>query len=172
MPMARRTQMLLNVDNAQVTTTPQGAVTVDDPGCPLIVTVRVSLEAHRVQLDDLQVTSKPGWGARITPATLSRLPLQQVVMLAAARLHSTIPNEAVMRLLARPKPPGQRSWSPEHYQAVLTVFQWARDNRRPGGGVQAVAEFWGVNAMSTAKRWLATARRLAVAPAPAPDTTG
>lgn len=154
---------LIDVDRAQVLTAPDGTVTVDDPDSPLLLSVRVVIERGRPQVVHVALNARHP-DARISTAALGRLPLTQVVYLAAQRLQpGGHPNEAHYRALARPKPRGQRGWDDGHWERVLAVYRWARDTRRPGGGVQAVADLWGVSASPTAVRWLREARRRAAA---------
>lgn len=148
------TTPLLDVDSAQVTREPGGAVIINDPDCPLLVAVRVGNVAGRRQITELTVQCRHA-NARISPAALTRLPLSQIRHLAVAAGH---PTEAHYRSLARPKPRGQRGWDTGHWDRVLAVYEWATETRRPGGGAQAIADFWGVTVDPTAYRWLVTAR--------------
>lgn len=165
-----RGEPLVDVDRAQITTDPDGTTTVDDPESPLLLTVRVVMEHGRPHLMGVRVDARHPH-ARICTAALARLPLDQVVYLAAQRLRPQHPNETHYRALARPKPHGQRSWDDGHYERVLTVYEWAHATGRAGGGVQAVADMWGVTRSPTAVRWLAEARRRAAAAAAVRDSS-
>lgn len=148
---------LLDVDRAQVTRDQDGQVVINDPDCPLLVAVKVGKVAGQRQITELTVQARHPT-ARISPAALVRLPLAQIRHLAVAAGH---PNEAHYRALAQPKPRGQRGWDVGHWERVLAVYEWATETRRPGGGAQAIAEFWGVSIDPTVYRWLATARKRA-----------
>jgi hypothetical protein len=147
---------LLDPEAAQLTIDDTGAVTIDDPGSPLLVTVR--LDPHG-RICHLAVTSRHPTG-RITSTALVRLPLAQIQRLAAAVL-TNAPNEAWWTAAASLKPAGSRSWGDDHWTLVLAVASWATAMRRPGGAAQAVADLWGVTRDPTAYRWLTTARRRA-----------
>lgn len=96
---------------------------------------------------------------RVTGTRLARLPLGHLLHTAATEAATAEhPNDALYRLLATPKPAGQRHWDPGHYDRVLEVYRWARRTKRPGGGRRAVAEFWRVAVNPTVNRWLAIAR--------------
>lgn len=151
---------LVDLDAAQVSRGPDGMVTVDDPGSPLLLSVRVEQRRGRPQIVRLEVEARHP-AARITAAALSRLPLAQVLYLAGMTLH---PNEAHYRALAIGKRPGQRGWTDDHWRRVWAVYEWARSTGRPGGGVQAVADLWGVAVSPTAYRWVKKARKVVNAP--------
>lgn len=155
----------INLDRARVSLHRDGSAVVDDPASPWLLRAWVRPDpTGRHRLTQLRVDVRDG-GAGITAARLARLPLAQIVHLAGAlHVDSGHPNESYYRLLARPRPPGQRSWDAGHYGRVWQVYRWAEDTGRPGGGVRAVAELWGVAAPSrskTAYRWVAEARRRA-----------
>jgi hypothetical protein len=154
----------LSVDRATVTRTGDGSVTVDDPGFPLVLRVRVRPEGGRTQLLALEVSAR-GPDSRITAGALGRLPLAQVVHVAAHLTHagSGHPNEAWYRQLAVPRPAGRRSWPAEHWPRVRAVYEWAEGTGRPGGGMQAVADLWDIAVDPTVERWMARVRRLAAA---------
>ena len=149
---------LLDVDSAQVTRRSDGMVVVDDPAAPVVVSVRLDTTGGRPVPSVVTVQARHP-GVRISAAMLSRLPLAQIVPLAAATNGSGHPDEPYYRQLARPKPRGQRaSWDPGHWDRVLAVHDWALRVQRPGGGARAVADFWGVTVNPTAYRWLKIAR--------------
>lgn len=152
------TTVVLDVDRAQITRGPDGTVRVEDPRCPLSVQVRVELRGGRPHLAHLAVDTRTP-EARISARALSRLPVRQLILLAAARGGTAHPNEALYRSLARPRPRGQRHWDDGHWERVMTVYDWACETGRPGGGWQAVADMWGVSRNPTAYRWVAQARR-------------
>lgn len=153
------TPPLINVDAAQVTRGPDGTVTVDDPDSPLLVQVQIHAAGPARHITGVCVRTRHPHG-RISPAALARLPLAEIRYLALAGAH---PNESFYRTLARPKPHGQRSWDPEHWDRVWTVWEWAHRTGRPGGANAAVAEFWGVCVDPTVSRWMAHVRRLRAA---------
>jgi len=105
----------------------------------------------------LRIDTRPG-GLPITAERLSRLPIGQLLHVASAQVApaSGHPNEMYYRMLAVPP---VRGGAAEHLDRVLAVYQWAVETDRPGGGVAAVAELWGVAKNPTAYRWLSQARR-------------
>lgn len=149
---------LLNIDRAQVTRDADGTIRVDDPGSPLAVGVNVDTSTGRARLVRLEILVRETAG--LSAATLARLPLQQLVHLAASRVGGGYPEEPFYRQLARPKGRGQRAWDTGHWSRVLAVHEWAESVGRPGGGAQAVADFWGVAKDPTVYRWLGTARQV------------
>lgn len=156
--MSRHVPPLIDVDQAQVSRHPDGAVTFDDPDAPWVVHATVVEVGDRVCIGQLRVESRDG--VCITSARLGRLPTAQILQVAAAETMGDVhTDETYYRMLARPRARGARSWDPEHYKRVLMVHDWAVRTRRPGGGPQAVAELWGVAKNPTVRRWLARARR-------------
>lgn len=121
-----------------------------DQAFPWTVRVRLSESAQRPAVVGLEVESRDG--QPITSSVLAQLPVRQIAGVAASALAGE--GEAQYRMLARPRPPGVRSWPPDHFQRVGQVASWARQTGRPGGAAGAVAEFWGVH-YRTARRWLA-----------------
>lgn len=157
--MTRHVPPLIDIDRAQVSRHPDGAVTFDDPDAPWIVHVTVADVDGRVCISRLEVESRSG--LCITSARLGRLPTAQILQVAAAEtLGDGHVDETYYRMLARPMPRGSRSWDTDHYRRVLMVHDWAARTSRPGGGPQAVAELWGVSKSPTVWRWLARARKL------------
>jgi hypothetical protein len=149
----------LSLDRAAVTRQGDGSVKVDDPQCPLVVTLRVDTgDGHRARLSSLTVDARGGH--RITTKGLSRLPLPQLLHIAALHQVCTHPNEAHWRSLVRPKPYGERDWPADHWALVWDVYRWAIQSGRPGGGYQAVADLWCVSRRPTAYRWVSRARQL------------
>lgn len=137
--------------------------TVAFVGGPWTVRVRLGDDCGRPYIRRLTVDVRNP-RPRVTAARLARLPLAHLLHAAAAQVaeaEGTYPNEALYRLLAVPKPAGQRAWDDGHYRRVAQVAAWAREVRRPGGPTKAVADLWGVVANPTAYRWLAEARRRA-----------
>jgi hypothetical protein len=153
-----RRRPVLDVDAAAVSTSPGGDVAIDDPGCPWLIRVwAITTTAGRTRLARVEITARDPTTVDVTASALGRLPTAQLRQVAAAHTH---PGEVYYRMLARPKPVGQRSWGPDHWAAVLTVAQWATDTNRPGGPVVAVADLWSVSPEPTARRWLLHARRV------------
>lgn len=152
---------LLDVERAQVSRSAGGAVTFDDPECPFVVKVWAGRRRRGVPgMSRLSITARTG-EAEIAPAQLTRLPLSQMLNIATTEGTGTRewPNETYYRMLAKPKPAGSQSWPYEHWATVLTIFRWARETGRPGGGLRAVADLWGVSRKPTAQRWLTEAYR-------------
>lgn len=124
-------------------------VALVDPSFPWTVRVRLSQDAERPVILGLAVEAREGHA--ITSTVLAQVPVRQLASVAASALRGE--GEAQYRMLARPRPPGVRSWPPDHFQRVHRVAAWARRTGRPGGAAGAVAEFWGVH-YRTARRWL------------------
>lgn len=125
-----------------------------DPGFPWTVRVRLSKDADRPVVLGLSVQSRPPEGEESAPLTatvLAQIPVRQLASVAASALRGE--GEAQYRMLAAPRPPGVRSWPPDHFQRVARVASWARQTGRAGGAAGAVAEFWGVH-YRTARRWI------------------
>ncbi len=158
--MTRYNPPLLDVDRAQVSRTPDGAVVLDDPGAPWVVKVWVTDASGRACISRMQVHAR-GDSLCVTSARLSRLPTAQILQVAAAEtLGAVHDGEMYYRMLATPRARGSRSWGDEHYSRVLAVHDWATRTNRPGGGAQAIADLWGVAKDPTVWRWLAAARRI------------
>lgn len=149
---------VIDVDQAQITRQADGTVVVDDPQSPVRVTVRVDTATGRARpvLVTVEATHPT---ARISAAALARLPLAQIVQLAAATTGGGHPDEPYYRQLAQPKPRRRHAgWDPGHWGRVQAVYDWAVRVNRPGGGARAVADFWGVTVDPTVYRWLKAAR--------------
>lgn len=155
--MNHHTAPLVDIDRAQITRQGDGTVVVEDPEAPIALAVAVDTSGGRARLTRLTVEVRAA-AARISAAGLARLPISQLVHLAAAAAGGGYPDEPHYRQLARPKPRGQRGWDAGHWQRVLSVWEWAESVGRPGGGAQAVADFWGVSRDPTVYRWLTVAR--------------
>lgn len=156
----------LDVDAARVARGRDQSVLFDDPASPWLVRVWMRTDGRprrpRRYISRIRIDVRPG-GVPISAPRLARLPTAQMLYVAAAQLAGEAPdahpNEAWYRMLASPKAAGQREWDDGHWGRVLTVYQWAVDTGRPGGGVRAIADLWGVARNPTAYRWLAEARR-------------
>jgi hypothetical protein len=120
-----------------------------DPSFPFTVRVELSEDADRPVVLGLYVWSRGDEG--ITSTVLAQVPVRQLASVAASALKGE--GEDQYRMLAMPRPPGSRSWPPEHFSRVARVGAWARATGRPGGAAGAVAEFWDVH-YRTARRWL------------------
>ena len=155
---------MIDVDRAQISREKDGTVTIDDPEAPVVIRVKVDTSRGRASPSSLTVEARDGH-PHISSALLARIPLSQIVLLAASTSGSGHPDEPYYRQLARPKPRGlNASWDPGHWQRVLAVYEWAERVDRPGGGARAVADFWGVTINPTVYRWLRIARGGAPAP--------
>ena len=152
----------IDVEQARVSPNRDRSVLFDDPSSPWLVRVWVGRDRRRRYISRIRIDARPG-AAPITAARLARLPTVQLLHVASAQLAATRPdthpNEAWYRMLATPRPRGQRTWDDGHYERVLNVYHWAVDTDRAGGGVRAVADLWGVSVTPTAYRWLSEARR-------------
>lgn len=133
-------------------------VVLDDPSFPWGVQVRLSGESDRPEISELIVRSRTG--EPITSSVLAQIPVRQISSVAASALLGE--GEAQYRMLAKPRPPGARSWPLDHFERVVRVASWARRIGRPGGAGGAVSEFWSVD-YRTARRWLSQARALGLA---------
>lgn len=140
----------MDVSRAQLSNLGDAVVMVD-PDWPWDVTVRLSQDSERPEVLELVLTADPNDPQPITSTVLAQVPVRQIASVAASALRGE--GEAQYRMLARPRPVGARSWPADHFQRVQRVASWARQTGRPGGGAQAVAEFWGVH-YRTARRWL------------------
>lgn len=138
----------MDVSRAQLSNLGDEVVLVD-PAFPWSVRVRLSEDADRPVVLGLSVESLDGQA--VTSTVLAQIPVRQIASVTASALRGE--GEAQYRMLASPRPPGVRSWPPDHFQRVARVAAWARRTGRPGGAAGAVAEFWGVH-YRTARRWL------------------
>lgn len=155
--MTRGQAPLVELDRSQVTRHGDGTVRVDDPHGNVAVTVEVDASGGPARLTRLTVEVL-GDAVRISAAGLARLPVAQLIHLAGATLGTGYPDEPYYRQLARPRPRGARGWDAGHWRRVMAVWEWAETVGRPGGGTQAVADFWGVTRDPTVYRWLTAAR--------------
>lgn len=142
----------MDVSRAQVTNLGDEVV-LAEYGWPFTVRVQLYPNAERPEVRRLVIEERTG--LPITGTVLAQLPMQQIAQVAASLLAGE--GEAQYRMLARPRPTGQRSWPADHYERVQRVASWARATGRPGGAAGAVADFWEVH-YRTARRWLAHPR--------------
>lgn len=152
----------LDVAQARVARGRDGSVLFDDPASPWLVRVWIGSDRRgRRHITRLRVDAR-ATGQPISAARLARLPTAHLLHVAAAQLAAALPdghpNEAWYRMLATPRPRGQRSWDDSHWERVAAVYRWAEQTGRPGGGTRAVADVWGVSTNPTAYRWLAEVR--------------
>lgn len=145
------TTPLIDVGAAQISRDRTGAVTIDDPGSPLLVRIRVDTTTGPARIVELTVTARHPAG-RISATGLGRLPLTQIRHVAAAT--GEHPNDVLWHAGVAPKPVGVRSWDRRHWDEVLDIHDWAIVTGRPGGGPQAIADMWHVARNPTAYRWL------------------
>ena len=150
----------MDLTRARVARSGDGSVVFDDPTSPWVVRVWPKSGPRGRYVARLRVDVRDPT-IRITSARLAALPVAQMLHVAAGERAGDLshPNEAFYRMLAAPKRPGSRSWGRDHYDRVVTVYDWAVESGRAGGGARAVAEFWGVAVNPTVYRWLARARR-------------
>lgn len=146
----------ISVDKAQISHDASGAIIVDDPESPLLITATVDAVSTPRRITRLVVEVRHPQG-RITPGTLARIPLQRIRGLAIGDDH---PNDLVMRSLITEREVGKRGWDDEHWKLVLMIIKWAEETHRPGGGLQAIADMWDVSRNPTATRWRRKARAL------------
>lgn len=147
---------MVDLARAQIGHSANGSIIIDDPDCPWLVRAWID---KRGRLRRLHLDMRAGVPGELTASALRDLPRAQIVHKARSEAAAgEWPNEAFYRLLAAPKPTGSRHWPDEHWENVLTVYEWAVDTDRPGGGPVAVADMWGVSVDPTAYRWLAIAR--------------
>jgi hypothetical protein len=145
----------MDVTRASVSITGPDTVTISTKKTTIEATIAHSGGVWRL----VKLTVNDGDG--ITGSQLSALPLRQITRVVLHTLHSG--DEVFYRMLAAPRTPGKRHWDEEHYWRVKRVAGWAQTTARPGGAALCVAEFWDVHPR-TARRWLAYARQLDVAP--------
>lgn len=139
----------MDVSRAQLTNSGE-CVQLADPEFPFTVDVYLDQEAERPEVRGLVVWARDD-APPVTSAVLAKIPVRQLATVAASALKGE--GEAQYRMLAVPRPPGVRSWPPEHFQRVARVAAWARQTGRPGGAAGTVSEFWGVH-YRTARRWI------------------
>lgn len=130
-------------------------VTFEDPESAWRVRAQMFPGTDRPAIQRLTIESRGS--AAITAGTLAQIPVRQIAGVAASAL-SGGGDETQYRMLAVPRPEGERSWPPAHYVRVWRVAQWARRIGREGGEAGTVAEFWKV-CPRTARRWIAQAAR-------------
>lgn len=105
--------------------------------------------------DIRSLTIIPRDGYRLVASALSRIPVAQIRRLIRQSEH---PNDQIWKHAITQRKIGQRSWPDEHWAEVISVFSWAQETHRPGGGAKAVTDLWGVS-LPTARRWIKAARR-------------
>lgn len=136
-----------------------GSVQFADPDAAWLARVWVDEVGGRARIGALKIDVRDP-RAPVTAGRLAALPLAHLLHVASVHLAAAqTPNEAYYRMLATPKPAGQRHWDDGHWGRVLTVHEWAKAAGRPGGPRRCVAEFWNVALDPTVNRWLAEARR-------------
>lgn len=144
------------MDHAQIIRNGDGTVTINDPGAPITITVRVDTTGKKPsRITQLDITARHP-DARITPAALARIPLSQIRAIAAGSVSH--PNAMMWLSRIQSSPAGSRSWGPEHWRTILDVADWATATGYPGGPSRAVADLWDVSRDPTAYRWLTKAR--------------
>jgi hypothetical protein len=158
----------LDVTNARVSRLGgTGAVLFETDESPWQIRVWVGLVGRRRFLRRIRIDSRDP-KLPITAARLARLPVRELLHIAAAQTApepgDSYPDEVFYRMLAKPKPTGQREWDDEHWERVLAVYEWAKRVGRKGGGPRAIADFWGIALNPTGFRWLQEARRRAGLP--------
>lgn len=144
----------MDVSKAQVSNM-GGLVQLVDPAFPWTVDVYLNPVGDRPEVRGLVVWARPDEEKicePITSAVLAQLPMRQLASVAASVILGE--DETLFRMLAKPRPAGQRSWPAAHFERVDRVASWARRTGRPGGAAGAVSEFWGVH-YRTARRWIA-----------------
>ena len=139
----------MDVSRAQLSNT-GNEVVLTDPRWPWVVRVEMWPNSERPEVKRLVVEARTD--QPITSTVLAQVPVRQIAQVAASALQGE--GEAQYRMLARPRPEGQRGWPADHFRRVGMVAAWARATGRAGGAAGAVSEFWGVH-YRTARRWLA-----------------
>lgn len=147
----------MDVSRAQVSNSGT-SVQLVDPGFPFTVDIYMSENRDRPEIRGLVVWARGD--EPVSSTMLAQLPIRQIAGVAASALLGE--GEAQYRMLAKPRPPGARSWPLDHFERVVRVASWARRIGRPGGAGGAVSEFWSVD-YRTARRWLSQARALGLA---------
>lgn len=141
---------LVDLSAAQITNNSDGTISIDDPGSPILLQVRVNREVTPMRLTALSISARHP-SARINACSLARLPLAQILRIATAIKH---PNDMAWQAKISTKPIGKRTWPKKHWEEVLDVYEWAIDTGRPGGGARAIADLWDVTQTPTAYRWI------------------
>lgn len=152
----------MDVSRAQLSNTGD-MVQLIDPGFPWTVDVYLAEGTDRPEIRGLVVWARPneeGVAEPVTASVLAQLPVRQIASVAASALQGE--DETLFRMLAKPRPPGVRSWPEDHFSRVARVAAWAVRIGRPGGFAGAVSEFWGVDSR-TARRWLSQAKERGLA---------
>jgi hypothetical protein len=140
----------MDVSRAQLSNTGD-MVQLVDPEFPWAVDVYMVPGSDRPKIREIRIWARGEEHQPITSTALAQIPVRQIASVAASALAGE--GEAQYRMLARPRPKGQRSWPPDHFERVGRVARWARSTGRPGGPAVAVSEFWSVD-VRTARRWL------------------
>lgn len=153
---------VIDVAKARVDRDSDLSIRFDDPSSPWLVRVWLSAGGGRRWVERINIEVRDP-SSPVTSTRLARLPCAQLLHVAAALTAAALPdrhpNETYWRMLAQPKPAGCRQWDAGHWDRVKAVHDWAETTRRPGGGVQAIADLWGVATDPTVYRWLAEVRR-------------
>lgn len=144
----------MDVSRAQLSNTGD-MVQLVDPEFPFTVDVYLMSGTDRPRVLGMVIWARSE--EPVTSAVLAQLPVRQIASVAASALAGE--GEELFRMLAKPRPPGARSWPLDHFYRVLRVASWARRIGRPGGAAGAVSEFWDVD-YRTARRWLRRAKEL------------
>ena len=114
----------MDVSRAQVTNLGDEVV-LAEYGWPFTVRVQLYPNAERPEVRRLVIEERTG--LPITGTVLAQLPMQQIAQVAASLLAGE--GEAQYRMLARPRPTGQRSWPADHPARGLD----GRGNQDMGG---------------------------------------
>jgi len=145
----------MDVSRAQLTNLGYEVV-LEDPDSDVRVRVQMFPDTDRPAVQALTVESRGS--TAITAGTLAQIPVRQIAGVAASALNGG-GDETQFRMLAKPRPEGERSWPPDHFARVWMVASWARRTGRDGGEAGTVSEFWKV-CPRTARRWIAQAAPL------------
>ena len=118
----------MDVSRAQVSNSGT-SVQLVDPGFPFTVDIYMSENRDRPEIRGLVVWARGD--EPVSSTMLAQLPIRQIAGVAASALLGE--GEAQYRMLAKPRPPGARSWPLDHFERVVRVASWARRIGRPGG---------------------------------------
>jgi hypothetical protein len=125
-----------------------GKLTILDPESSIVLVVEPAGDDIR------SLTVIPKEGYKLTASALGRIPISQLRRLVR---QSTHPNDLVWKHSITQRKLGERSWPATHWNEVMSVANWAKDTKRPGGAAKAIMDLWGVS-LPTARRWMRQCR--------------
>lgn len=144
----------IDVTRASLHVTGDKTYTVDDPGSRYLA--HAELDAS-LALVSLSITAREP-GTKVTRSVLARVPTDHIRRAGVTLFAASGSSVRWWSAGAGTHRVG-RSWSHEHWAAVLAVYNAAQHQGAPrGAGTRAVAEAWGVTVAPTAQRWVRKAK--------------